>query len=169
MRAIYFLVLLSVLVVVTKSFQHISSPRISCEAASSGSGFRRAVGREDDVEEARVSPAPNSAPAIVKKGSGALGTNPRALGTNPRALGTNPRALGTNPRALGTNPRALGTNPRALGTNPKALRLKLDALTDAFYEGGTTADELKELIELVRDTDFSRKYFPELYEEENMM
>ena len=141
MRAIYFLVLLSVLVVVTKSFQHISSPRISCEAASSGSGFRRAVGREDDVEEARVSPAPNSAPAIVKKGSGALGTNPRALGTNPRAL----------------------------GTNPKALRLKLDALTDAFYEGGTTADELKELIELVRDTDFSRKYFPELYEEENMM
>ncbi len=162
MRAIYFLVLLSVLVVVTKSFQHISSPRISCEAASSGSGFRRAVGREDDVEEARVSPAPNSAPAIVKKGSGALGTNPRALGTNPRALGTNPRALGTNPRAL-------GTNPRALGTNPKALRLKLDALTDAFYEGGTTADELKELIELVRDTDFSRKYFPELYEEENMM
>ena len=155
MRAIYFLVLLSVLVVVTKSFQHISSPRISCEAASSGSGFRRAVGREDDVEEARVSPAPNSAPAIVKKGSGALGTNPRALGTNPRALGTNPRAL--------------GTNPRALGTNPKALRLKLDALTDAFYEGGTTADELKELIELVRDTDFSRKYFPELYEEENMM
>ena len=127
MRAIYFLVLLSVLVVVTKSFQHISSPRISCEAASSGSGFRRAVGREDDVEEARVSPAPNSAPAIVKRGSGALGTNP----------------------------------------NP--LSLKLDPLPDVFYEGGTTADELKELIELVRDTDFSRKYFPELYEEENMM